>query len=86
MDTVTLLGLTAAGLSVVSFTPQVYKTFKTKKVRDLSLVMWIIFVIGAALWVVYGILVEDLPILITNASVFIMQSFVIWMILRYRRK
>ena len=61
-----ILGLVAAGLTTVAFIPQVHKTWKTKSAKDLSLGMYLIFTSGVILWLIYGILKDDIPIIAAN--------------------
>jgi len=60
------IGLLAGVLSALSMLPQVIKTLKEKKAEDVSLVMLIVLITGLALWVFYGALKHDLPIILTN--------------------
>lgn len=66
MSALTLLGLAAASLTTIAFVPQVLKTWKSKSAKDLSLGMYLIFTTGVILWLIYGILKPDLPIIVAN--------------------
>ena len=46
--------------------PQIYKIFKTKSARDLSLSTYITLTIGTIIWVLYGIEIKNSPVLIMN--------------------
>lgn len=71
----------AAISSSVRIIPQVVKGFKTKKVRDVS-IWWERFgEVSAILWLIYGILIEDLP-LILGASI----AIVSFALLLYQKK
>ena len=61
-----IIGIAAGTLTAVSMLPQVFKTIKTKEAEHVSPVMLIVLIIGVALWVVYGFMKNDLPIIITN--------------------
>lgn len=76
MSYVTVVGLTAAVLSTVSFFPQLLKTWKTKSAKDISMGMFSIFCVGVFLWLAYGILINNLPVIIANLFTFI-QAFII---------
>ena len=78
MDYTTIIGLMAAALTVIAFFPQLMKVWKTKSTKDISLGMFSIFCIGVFLWFVYGILMQDPPIIVANFLVF-MQAFIILM-------
>lgn len=61
-----IIGLTAAILTSLAFLPQAIKTYKSKSAGDLSLAMFLIFITGLILWLTYGILKNDLPIILSN--------------------
>ena len=66
METIDIIGYAAATLTTVSFVPQVVKTWKTKSTEDISLVMFILFIIGLILWLIYGIILNAMPIILAN--------------------
>lgn len=79
-----LIGYAAAFLTTSSFVPQALHTFKTKDVRGISLTMYSIFVVGIALWLVYGILLEAWPIVIANSVTLTLAIAILAMKLKYR--
>jgi MtN3 and saliva related transmembrane protein len=66
MDKIFLLGLMAGTLTSISFIPQAVRIYRTRSARDLSMPMFFIFSSGVILWLSYGILIQDLPIILTN--------------------
>jgi MtN3 and saliva related transmembrane protein len=66
MDTITLIGFLAGGLTTISFIPQVVKTARTRSARDISGPMLFAFLIGLALWAFYGVQVGSVPIIAAN--------------------
>ena len=66
MQFMDVLGLTAAFCTTISFLPQAIKVVKTKNTEALSLLMYSVFTVGVVLWLVYGILREDLAITLAN--------------------
>ncbi len=46
--------------------PQIYKIYKTKSAKDLSIITYIILTIGSIVWVLYGIEIMNIPILTMN--------------------
>ncbi|NLM30397.1 MAG: SemiSWEET transporter [Methanomicrobiales archaeon] len=68
MDAVTLLGLVAGTLTTFSFAPQVAKAWRTRSTTDLSLATLIILLTGILLWLVYGVMKEDLAIIAANGA------------------
>ena len=82
----TIIGYSAslAGMSIMI--PQVIKTIRTKSAKDLSWVMMVLFFVNCILWVVYGALIRDIPVMVTNSwvvAVLIIQSI---LKARYERK
>lgn len=67
MDSITILGLIAACLTTGAFVPQTVKTWKTRSTGDLSLGMFLMIFIGTVCWLSYGLLKNDLPIILANA-------------------
>ena len=67
MQYVTIIGLTAAFATTFAFFPQVLKSWRTKHTKDISLPMYMLMTTGVFLWLVYGILLKDLPIMLANA-------------------
>ena len=66
MEHIEILGLVAATLTTGAFVPQVYKTWKNKSVKDISLSMYTVLLMGLLLWIVYGFYINSLPIIAAN--------------------
>ena len=77
MDYIKIIGLVAGALTTFSFLPQVIKTWKSKSAKDLSLGMFSIFCTGVALWLVYGILLGELPIILANVVTLVFCSILL---------
>lgn len=60
------LGLLAGTLTTISFVPQVWQTWKTRSTKDLSLGMLLIFTLGIALWLIYGLWMQAPPLILSN--------------------
>ncbi|RZK47170.1 MAG: hypothetical protein EOO94_01260, partial [Pedobacter sp.] len=67
METKTIIGLLAGILTAASTLPQIFKILKEKKVKAVSPVMYFVLLAGNSLWCWYGIMLGELPIIITNA-------------------
>jgi MtN3 and saliva related transmembrane protein len=78
------IGSAAAVLTTASFVPQVVHTLRTKDVSGISLSMYSAFVVGVALWLVYGLLLDAWPIVIANAITVTLATCILAMKLRYR--
>ncbi|WCL47876.1 SemiSWEET transporter [Leptospira sp. GIMC2001] len=61
------IGYFAAILTTVSFLPQVLRVVVTKRTRDISRNMYLVLSVGVFLWLVYGFLKSDLPIILANS-------------------
>jgi MtN3 and saliva related transmembrane protein len=77
-----LIGTAAAVLTTIAFVPQVVKSWRTRSTRDVSLVMFMIFATGLALWLVYGIMIESRPIIVANVITLVLASTMIVLKLR----
>jgi MtN3 and saliva related transmembrane protein len=62
-----LLGYCAASLTTLSFLPQALLTLRTRNVAGISLGMYGAFTVGVALWLAYGLVLGEWPIIIANA-------------------
>lgn len=61
-----LLGLIAGGITSIAMMPQLIKVIKEKNAEDISVVMLLVLITGLSLWVWYGFLQEELPIILSN--------------------
>ena len=61
-----MIGSAAAVLTTLAFIPQAYQSYKTRDLSGISLPMYSAFTLGVALWLVYGVLKQDWPIIIAN--------------------
>jgi MtN3 and saliva related transmembrane protein len=66
MDTTQIVGIAAGVLTAVSMLPQLIKIVKEKKAEDVSIIMLVILNTGLILWTVYGLMRNDMPIIVTN--------------------
>jgi len=76
-----ILGFVAGVFTAVAMLPQLIKTYREKRAEDVSLVMLIILLSGISLWIAYGIVKADWPIILTNSI-----SLVINIVLIYFRQ
>lgn len=86
MNAVILLGLAAAALTTIAFVPQVMKTWKTKSAKDLSLGMYSIFCSGVLLWLIYGFIREDIPIIVANIVTLLLALTLLYFKIFYKEK
>ncbi|MCW4001189.1 MAG: SemiSWEET transporter [Candidatus Bathyarchaeota archaeon] len=69
MDIISMIGLVAAALSTISLLPQLIRVWKTKSVKDLSTAMCSIMCTSVVLWLTYGLLAADTPLMASNSVV-----------------
>lgn len=67
MTAVEIVGFSASILSVLNQFPQAIKVYKTKDTNSISLLMYCIVVLCISLWLVYGIMLVDTPLILANA-------------------
>ena len=78
-----LIGALASTLTTIAFVPQVWRAWKTRSARDLSLPMYLIFTTGVVLWFVYGLLLGAMPIIVGNAVTLLLAGAVLAMKLKF---
>jgi MtN3 and saliva related transmembrane protein len=84
MNTIQLLGLAAGSLTTAAFFPQVIKTWKSRSAKDLSLGMFSLFCVGVLLWLVYGLIVRDIPVIAANLLTLMLASTLLFFKLRFK--
>lgn len=62
----TTLGLIAGSLTSIASVPQLVKTLRTKHARDISIWQPLLLSVGVALWLMYGMLIHDTPLILAN--------------------
>lgn len=78
------IGFVAAFLTTISTLPQLISTIKTKNVQGISLNMFLTLGIGVAVWLMYGILKSDYPLIIANMLTLFSVIANVYYIIRYR--
>ena len=81
-----ILGLAAGAFTTAAVVPQIWKAWKTKEVDDVSPGMFFVLITGLALWIVYGAIQNDIPIIVTNGLALTLNCFMLFLIFRYRQK
>lgn len=84
MNWITLIGLMAGSLTTISFLPQAIKTWRSKSARDISLAMFLSFCFGVILWIIYGSLTHDIPVLLTNMVTLVLAGSILFFKLKYK--
>jgi MtN3 and saliva related transmembrane protein len=86
LDLVTVIGSLAALCSTTSFAPQAWRIIKTRDTSAISSRMYVITVIGFALWLAYGLMQMQWPLIVTNAICLALSAFILAMKLLPQRK
>jgi len=84
VDGVTLIGFGAALLTTLAFLPQAIKVWRTRSTSDILLLTFVIFCVGVVLWLSYGILTQDLPLIAANGATLVLAGTILVFKLRYK--
>jgi MtN3 and saliva related transmembrane protein len=76
-------GYLAAAMTTLAFVPQAFKTIRTKDTRSISLGMYVVFTIGIAFWLVYGIALNSMPMILSNIVTFALSATILAMKLKH---
>ena len=77
------LGYVAGTLTTVAYIPQLIKVLRYKDTKALSLWMYLIVTTGIGLWAVYGVMIDNIPLVLFNSVAFVIASAIIAMKLRH---
>lgn len=72
----------AAVCSAIAQFPQAYKIIRTGDTRSISLGMYAIMTLGIFFWLIYGLLIPDLPMIIANLACLIPSIFILFITIR----
>lgn len=78
------IGFLAAFCTTIAFLPQAIKVFKTRSTKDISLYMSIIFTTGVFFWLIYGLIISDLPIILANIITLVLSIFILIFKIKYK--
>jgi len=79
-----LIGYAAVAVGTTFMLPQVLKSWKTKRVGDLSLASVILYFANSGLWLAYGLLIGAWPVVIANALALVISMVQMFLKLKYR--
>ncbi len=77
------VGFAAATLTTAAFVPQALKTLRSRDPSGISLGMYVVFTIGVALWLAYGIALQSWPMILSNIVTLGLSGGILAMKLRY---
>lgn len=78
-----VIGIIAGTLTTASFLPQALRIMKTKHTKDLSLPMYVAFVIGVVFWLVYGIMLQSISVILANTITLILAGMILFFKIKY---
>jgi MtN3 and saliva related transmembrane protein len=79
------IGLTAGVLTASSLFPQLIKIIREKKADDISIPMLLILMTGLSLWIYYGTIISDLPLILTNSFSLCFNLLIIFFKFKYKK-
>jgi MtN3 and saliva related transmembrane protein len=83
LDWKELLGFVGGALTTLGFVPQVWRLFRLRSAREISLPFTILFVLGIAFWLSYGISLGLLSVIIWNATTLALACAMLYAKLKY---
>lgn len=86
MDAITVLGLAAATSTTIAFIPQIVRNWKTKSAGDLSFGTFGLFTFGLVLWLSYGLIIGNVPIIVSNAVTLALNAINLVQMVKYRKR
>ena len=78
-----LVSAVAATLTTAAFVPQAMHIIRHKETRGISLFMYVSFATGVALWLLFGAMIGNWPIMVSNAITLMLALAIIAMKLKY---
>lgn len=84
MDNYTIVGLVAAFFTTFAYLPQSIKAIRTKHTKDLSLNMLIMLEIGLITWLIYGLLINSIPVIAANTVSIVFMTIMLIMKIKYK--
>jgi MtN3 and saliva related transmembrane protein len=80
---ISFAGLAAGFLTTAAYVPQVWRVWKTRSTRDISLGTFLALCLGLILWVVYGILAGSLAVILANSATLVLASIILVLKLKH---
>lgn len=82
MEITLIIGYLAAILTTSSVLPQAFKTIKTQETKGLSLWYYLLLSAGVSMWTIYGILINDIPLMLTNCISVVFLYIILFIIIK----
>ena len=81
-----LIGYLGGIFIMISFIPQVIKSYKTKSVGDLSTLMILATLIGTVFWIAYGFLINGTPVIVMNTLFGVIVIYQLYLKIKHENK
>ena len=85
MDLTPYVGYVAGAMTVVSYAPQAVRVWRTHEVKDLSYAMLALLVFAGALWITYGVISSQLPVILTNVGTVLLTGAILVAKVRFKK-
>ena len=83
MENMFWIVIVAGILTSVSMLPQLIKILKEKDAQNVSIVMIIVLICGLSVWIVYGVMREDWPLIVTNSFSVLVNTLILIFMIKY---
>jgi MtN3 and saliva related transmembrane protein len=80
-----LLGLVAGAFTTFGFMPQVWRLYKLRSAREISMTFTVLFLVGTVCWLTYGILLSLLPVILWNSIILFLGIAMLFAKIKYGR-
>jgi MtN3 and saliva related transmembrane protein len=84
LDATTIIGYAAGFLTTIAFIPQAWKIWKTHSAKDVSLPTFVAFTIGVVLWLTYGIMKTEPPMILWNGVTLVFAAAILVMKVKFK--
>lgn len=85
-DMIPYIGYFGSFLTAITFIPQVYKSWQSKSVGDLSILMVLIVVLSTIVWLVYGFAVDSGPVIVANFIVLALTLVLLYFKISFKKQ
>jgi MtN3 and saliva related transmembrane protein len=79
-----MLGYVAGLCILICNIPQLVKILVSKKAQDVSIWMYLLASLGGILWFIYGILMKDWTLIVSNIIISCIDMTILFLIIRWR--
>lgn len=79
MPAAELFGYPAAILTTAAFVPQAWRSWRTRDLSGISLPMYLLFSMGVACWLLYGLAIGSVPMVLANGITLALASVMLWL-------